>query len=373
MNKHSASNGNILRIAQVAPLFESVPPRLYGGTERVVSYLTEELVSMGHDVTLFASGDSLTSARLIPWGAKALRLDPELKEPVAAHAGMLDLVQCMQDEFDIIHFHCDFMHFPLLRHLSLPCLTTLHGCLDQKEVLSLYARFKDAALVSISNSQRAPQKALSSELNFVDTVYHGLDLNLYPPSFEEGAYFAFLGRVSPEKGLEDAIEIALRLRTKLKIAAKIDPADQAYFEQLIAPKLEHPLIEFIGEIGESQKAQFLGGARALLFPIHWAEPFGMVMIEAMACATPVIAFDNGSVREVIDEGVSGFIANNTEEAVSKIKKLNTLDRRLVRRCFERRFSQEKMAASYLGIYRELINRHKAPKDFEEPLEAELFL
>lgn len=345
-----------LKIAQVAPLYESVPPRLYGGTERVVSYLTEGLARAGHDVTLFASGDSHTSAKLMPWGESSIRLDEFFREPVAAHMGMLDLLQSMQDEFDIIHFHCEFFHFPLLRHLRPSCLTTLHGRLDLKEVQSLYRRFPEASLVSISHNQRRPLP----EAMWLGNVYHGLPENMYRPNFQKGEYLAFLGRISPEKGVGRAIEIAKRCGVKLKIAAKIDEDDLQYFREEIAPLLDHPLVEFVGEIGESQKSEFLGGAKALLFPISWPEPFGMVMIEAMACACPVMAFGHGSVTEIVEEGASGIIVHSVDEAVRNFNRVLPLDRRDVRRSFERRFGQEAMTENYLKLYFKLLI-DKAPE------------
>ena len=347
-----------LRIAQVSPLYESVPPKLYGGTERVVSYLTEGLVRRGHEVSLFASGDSKTNAKLIACGDRALRLDPLIKEPAAAHACMLDKVLAMQDQFDLIHFHSDFIHFPLLRDLKVAALTTLHGRLDQKEIISLYRRFMGANLVSISNAQRLPLP----ENNWIDTVYHGLPLDCYAPNYSQGSYYAFLGRVSPEKGLEKAIAIAIASKTQLKIAAKVDSADKEFFETKISPWLDHELIEYIGEIGETQKGKFLGGAKALLFPIDWPEPFGMVMIEAMACATPVLAFRAGSVEEVIDHGVSGLIVSSVEEAMESIKLLNSLSRIKVRAAFERRFGQLCMVDNYLCIYKKILGREPGIKE-----------
>ncbi len=335
-----------MRIAQVAPLFESVPPKLYGGTERVVSYLTEELVRQGHDVTLFASGDSITKAELVACSPRALRLDEECVDPLAHHMVMLDKVFKVAHCFDIIHFHIDYLHFPLSRRSGAPNVTTLHGRLDLPDLVPLYQEFPQARVVSISDSQREPLP----DANWQGTVYHGLPEDLY--TFREGAgsYLAFLGRVSREKQVDRAIEIAKKTGMTLKIAAKVDKADEAYFKEEIEPLLNDPLIELIGEIGEEDKDEFLGNAYALLFPIDWPEPFGLVMTEAMACGTPVIAFPGGSVPEVIEDGVNGFICDSIDEAVAAVERIPTLSRRKCRDVFEERFSATRMAKDYIAIY-----------------------
>ncbi len=335
-----------MRIAQVAPLFESVPPKLYGGTERVVSYLTEELVRQGHDVTLFASGDSITKAELVACSPRALRLDEECVDPLAHHMVMLDKVFKVAHCFDIIHFHIDYLHFPLSRRSGAPNVTTLHGRLDLPDLVPLYQEFPQARVVSISDSQREPLP----DANWQGTVYHGLPEDLYKFREEEGSYLAFLGRVSREKRVDRAIEIAKKTGMTLKIAAKVDKADEAYFKEEIEPLLNDPLIELIGEIGEEDKDEFLGNAYALLFPIDWPEPFGLVMTEAMACGTPVIAFPGGSVPEVIEDGVNGFICESVEEAVAAVERIPTLSRRKCRDVFEERFSATRMAKDYLAIY-----------------------
>ena len=349
-----------MRIAQVAPLYESVPPRFYGGTERVVSWLTEKLVSLGHEVTLFASGDSVTNAHLVPACKKALRLDPDCTDSLAPHVAMIEQVFSRADEFDLIHFHIDYVHFSLSRRTQVPCLTTLHGRLDLPELITLYKQFRDAALVSISDAQRKPLPWA----NWVGTVPHGLPPNLLT-LHEGGDYLAFLGRVSPEKGLKDAISIATAANLKLKIAAKVDRADRDYFEQEIKPLLNHPLVEFIGEIGGPEKAEFLGHARALLFPINWPEPFGLVMIESMACGTPVIAYPCGSVPEIIADGISGFLVHNVEEAVDALARVSELDRRRCREHFELNFTDERMASNYLHVYKQLLSRAPSSLDLEE--------
>jgi glycosyltransferase involved in cell wall biosynthesis len=340
-----------MKIAQIAPLLESCPPRLYGGTERVVSYLTEELVRQGHDVTLFASGDSCTSARLIPFCEIALRLDPRITDPIAHHILMLDAVRSRADEFDVLHFHVDVMHYPLIRDFADRTVTTLHGRLDMPELRRVYSTFSWAPLVAISNDQRKPMPPV----NWAGMVYHGLphDLLSFNAKPRDG-YLAFLGRISPEKRPDRAIEIATRTGVRLKIAAKIDKADQCYWDEVIKPLVEaNPNVEFIGEITEREKAKFLGEAAALLFPIDWPEPFGIVMIEAMACGTPVIAFRRGSAPEVIDEGVSGFLVDDVDGAVAAVHRLGEFDRAKVRECFERRFTIERVAHDYVNIYRNL--------------------
>lgn len=349
-NSQLAPSGSFpLRIAQVAPLYESVPPQAYGGTERVVDYLTEELLALGHDVTLFATGDSKTSARLVPICQHSLRLDPHCKDPLAYHMVMLDMLADRRDDFDILHFHIDYLHFPLSRSIGWPQLTTLHGRLDLPELGPLYKQFHSMPLVSISDSQRAP----IADANWVATVHHGLPANLLTYSPEGGDYFAFLGRISPEKRVDRAIQIALALGVPIKIAAKVDTADKEYYKGEIADLFEHPLVEFVGEIGDAQKSEFLGNARALLFPIDWPEPFGLVMIESFACGTPVIAFRCGSVPEVLRDGVSGFVVDDMDAAISAAKEVIKLDRSGVRREFDERFTSRRMAEDYVKIYRAL--------------------
>lgn len=350
---------NTLKIAQLAPLYESVPPKLYGGTERVVSYLADGLVQAGHEVTLFASGDSTTEATLISPLKKALRLDEIHRDPAAAHGIMLDMIQCSQNDFDLIHFHCEFAHFPLLRHLRVPTLTTLHGRLDQAEASSICKRFLDTPLCSISYAQRAPLPWN----HWSGNVYHGLPLELLRPCYEPENYLAFLGRISPEKGVEKAVEISLKLGIPLKIAAKIDEKDKSYFEEIVSPLLNNPLVEYVGEIEESDKSGFLGRSRALLFPIDWPEPFGMAMIEAMACGSPVLAFDRGSVPEVVDDGLTGYLVNCVEGAVNRADEVFALDRRAVRARFERRFSSRRMVEDYVEVYRNLIGEKEASDVF----------
>jgi len=345
-----------MKIAQIAPLTESVPPKLYGGTERVVSYLTEELVRLGHDVTLFASGDSETSARLIACAPRALRLDAAVKHPLAPVTLMLEKVRQHAAEFDVLHFHIDHLHLPLFRPLARRTVTTMHGRLDCAELAPLYGEFTDMPLVSISDGQR---KALPSA-NWVGTVYHGLAREVCPfnPA-PRGGYFAFLGRVSPEKGLERAIEIAQRAKVRLRIAAKLDREDEDYFKGRLEPLFGLPGIEFIGEVTEAQKPAFLGNATALLFPIDWPEPFGLAMIEAMSCGTPVIAWRNGSVPELVDHGRTGLVVESIEEAVAAVEKAARLDRLAVRERFEERFSAARMAQDYLAVYRALARRRVA--------------
>jgi glycosyltransferase involved in cell wall biosynthesis len=340
-----------MKIAQIAPLAESVPPKLYGGTERIVSYLTEELVAQGHDVTLFASGDSTTDARLVSCSDVALRLNSAVQDQLPHQVVMLEEVRQRAHEFDVLHFHIDILHFPLIRDFADRTLTTLHGRLDLPDLQPFYRAFSEIPLVSISNDQRRPMPPV----NWSGTVYHGLPTDLLPFKQEpRGEYLAFLGRISPEKRPDRAIEIASKAGLPLKIAAKVDDADRAYWDRVIAPLVSsHPNVEFIGEINEHQKADFLGNAKALLFPIDWPEPFGLVMIEAMACGTPVVAFRCGSVPEVIDEGASGLIVESVDEAVEKIDQVLQLDRRKVRATFEKRFTALRMARDYLDIYRQL--------------------
>lgn len=342
-----------MKIAQVPPLYESVPPKLYGGTERIVSYLTEELVNQGHDVTLFGTVDSITSARVQAVCHSALRLNKDCVDPLAWHIYQMQLVMEHAHEFDIIHFHNDYLHYPFSKNAGYNHITTLHGRLDLKDLQPIYSKFSDIPLVSISNHQRTP----IAHANWAKTIYHGLPENLYHLGTGEGGYLAFLGRISPEKRPDRAIEIAIRSGMKLKIAAKVDKADAVYYEEVIKPLLNNPLVEFIGEIGESQKAEFLGNAVALLFPIDWPEPFGMVMIEAMANGTPVIAFNCGSVPEVIDEGQTGFIVSSVDEAVEKVKQLKTFDRAGCRAVFDARFTARTMTQNYVKLYQQLI----APK------------
>ena len=340
-----------MRIAQVAPLYESVPPRLYGGTERVVAILTDELVRMGHDVTLFASGDSATSAELIAACPTALRLDCSVRDQIAPHLLMLEQISQRVDRFDIIHFHIAPLHFPVARRLPVGHVTTLHGRLDLPELDPLFREFSDIPVVSISDAQREPLP----EADWIATVHHGLPpdlLNFHP---EPGRYLAFLGRVSPEKRVDRAIAIAMACAQPLRIAAKVDRADRDYFEHEIVPLLDHPLIDFVGEIGDDEKNDFLGGASALLFPIDWPEPFGLVMIEALACGTPVVAFRGGSVAEVIDHGVTGFVVETLDDAVEATRRIQLLDRARCRATFERRFSAARMARDYVRIYQRLIS------------------
>ena len=342
-----------MKIAQIAPLIESVPPRFYGGTERIVSYLTEELVSLGHDVTLFASGDSVTSARLVSCSTTALRLNPNVRDPIPYYMLMLDRVRECADDFDILHFHIDQFHFPLFRPLAGRTLTTLHGRQDLPDLRPLYFGFNEMPLASISDAQRAP----IPNANFVATVYHGLPLDLHRPTFNpRGGYLAFLGRISPEKGIDRAIKVAQTLGIPLKIAAKVDRADEAYFRDQIAPLLKAPGVQFIGEINEQEKTGFLGQALALMFLIDWPEPFGLSMIEAMACGTPVLALRRGSVEEVVEDGLTGHIVDNVEEATVTLPRVMTLDRRAVRRRFEERFTATRMANDYVRVYDSLLAR-----------------
>jgi glycosyltransferase involved in cell wall biosynthesis len=343
-----------MRIAQVAPLYESVPPKYYGGTERVVSYLTEELVRQGHEVTLFASGDSETSARLVAATPRSLRLDKACVDQLAHHVVLLEQVCRRGHEFDVVHYHIDYLHFPLSRARPHPHVTTLHGRLDIPDLAPLYDEFTEMPVVSISNNQRQPLR----EANWQATVYHGLPAGLLRFRPERGKYLAFIGRFSPEKRADRAIEIAKRAHMPLKLAAKVDAVDKQYFEQEIEPLLDDPLIEFVGEIGESEKAEFLGNAYALLFPIDWPEPFGLVMIEAMACGTPVIAFRQGSVEEVMEEGRSGFVVTTVAEAVQAVHKVADLDRAECRGVFDRRFTAAQMASDYLRVYDRVISPYR---------------
>ncbi|HEX6991188.1 MAG TPA: glycosyltransferase family 4 protein [Gemmatimonadales bacterium] len=345
-----------MRIAQVAPLYESVPPKYYGGTERIVSYLTEELVRQGHDVTLFASGDSVTRARFVSGCRRSLRLDKHCVDQMAHHVVMLEQVYRRAAEFDIIHFHVDYLHFGLSRREGLNRVTTLHGRLDIPDLVPLYQEFRDEPVVSISTSQRTP----IPWANWQGTVYHGLPDDLYSFRPEPGSYLAFLGRISPEKRVDRAIEIAKRVQMPLRIAAKVDAVDEEYFATAIEPLLEHPLIEFVGEIGDAEKDEFLGNASMLLFPIDWPEPFGLVMIEAMACGTPVIAYSNGSVPEVMEHRRTGFIVDTLEEAIEAVRRVPELSRQRCREIFEERFTAERMAREYVRVYERLIHQHPTP-------------
>jgi glycosyltransferase involved in cell wall biosynthesis len=345
-----------LRIAQVAPLYESVPPRLYGGTERVVSYLTEQLVADGHEVTLFASGDSETDAELVAMVPRGLRL-ARCTEPLAHYYAMFEEVYRRADDFDLIHFHVDYLHFPITRRERTPHLTTIHSRLDLADVVSVYREFAGMPVVSISNAQRRPLPWLT----WLGTVYHGVPVT-YPFHGSEGDHLVFIGRISPEKRVDRAIEIARRAGMKLRIAAKVGDSDRAYYETEVAPLLEQPDVEFVGEIGERDKPAFLGNARAMLFPIDWPEPFGMVMIEAMACGTPVIAFPCGSVPEIINDGVSGFICDDVEQAVRAVERLPEISRAACRAEFERRFTAERMAHDYVRIYRRLVDARRDHPD-----------
>jgi len=342
-----------MRIAQIAPLAEAVPPKLYGGTERVIWWLTEALVDLGHDVTLYASGDSVTSARLVPCARTGLRL-AGINDHTASLLAMLDRVLSDAARYDMLHFHIDFLHFPTFRHLAGKSLTTLHGRMDLPDFQPAFRTFREMKLVSISDDQRGPL----AEGHFAGTVHHGMPGDLIPFDPAGGDYLAFIGRISPEKRPDRAIEIAQRTGMKLKIAAKVDHADRAYFAEKIEPLLEDPLIEFIGEIGDSEKAAFLGGAHALLFPIDWPEPFGLVMIEAMAAGTPVIAWDCGSTREVIEHGRSGFLVESVDDAVAAVDSAGRLPRAHVRAAFEARFTAERMARDYVRLYERLIGEER---------------
>jgi glycosyltransferase involved in cell wall biosynthesis len=346
------SEDYIMRIAQVSPLFESVPPKLYGGTERIVHYLTEELLRQGHDVTLFASGDSVTSADLVATRDRAIWHSPGRPDPVAAHLTMLDTVRRRADDFDVIHFHTEILHLPLFDGMSAATLTTLHGRLDMDDLEDFYRRFPDMPLVSISRSQ---QRQLP-DAHWLGTVHHGLPVERYP--FREsnrGEYLAFLGRIAPEKGVDRAIHIAQRAGVPLRIAAKVAAHDESYFREYIKPLLEQPGVEYIGEIDDAEKAEFLGNAAALLFPVDWPEPFGLVMIEAMACGTPVIGYRNGAVPEIVDHEITGLLVDSLDEAVAAVPRALDLDRALVRERCERRFSVARMTVAYLALYR-LLDR-----------------
>lgn len=339
-----------MKIAQVAPLYESVPPKLYGGTERVVSYLTDELVRQGHQVTLFASGDSVTKAHLVAPCHRALRLDRQCMDPLAHYVTMLELVHQESHAFDILHFHIDYLHFPLFKQLHHKTVTTLHGRLDIPDLVPLYKQFSHMPLTSISFSQREPLPWV----HWVGNVYHGLPASQYTFRKEPGEYLAFIGRISPEKRVDRAIALAKHVGMPLRIAAKVDKVDHAYFEETVRPLLNHPLVDYIGEIGEGEKDEFLGKAKALVFPIDWPEPFGLVMIEALACGTPVIAYHRGSVPEVLEQGVTGYIVQDFNEAVNAIENIEGLKRTTCRQAFEKRFTAEIMAKQYLALYASLL-------------------
>ncbi|QUD88821.1 glycosyltransferase family 4 protein [Phenylobacterium montanum] len=352
-----------MRIAQVAPLYESVPPKLYGGTERVVAYLCDALVDLGHEVTLFAAADADTRAVLAPMRDRAIRLDPApWKSDLAAHMSMLDRLRQAQDRFDIIHFHTELLHFPMFEEVAGRTLTTLHLRMDAKDLGGAYRRWAKFPLVSISNAQRTYMPFA----NWAGTVYHGLAPDCCRFSPEPRGYLAFLGRMSREKRPDRAIEIAKALGMPLKMAAKIGVDDEIYFRTEIEPLLDHPLIEFVGEIDEAQKSDFLGGAEALLFPIDWPEPFGLVMIEAMACGTPVIAFDCGSAPEVVDHGVTGFVVRDVRGAMEAVRAARRLDRREIRKRFDRRFSAAAMARGYLDLYAERLARQPFAPEASAP-------
>lgn len=348
-----------MKIAQVSPLTESVPPQLYGGIERIVSYLTEELVALGHDVTLFASGDSVTSSKLVSPCKRALRLD-NCEEPLVHHLVMFEELYRRSPAYDVIHFHTGYQHFPMGRRLTVPHITTHHGRLDIPEMELLNREFHEIPVVSISDAQRAPLPYA----NWQGTTYNGLPLDLYKFQAKPGDYLAFLGRISPEKGIEQAITIARRTGRHLKIAAKVDVVDEKYFSETISPLLALPNIEFIGEITDAQKQDFLGNASALLFPISWPEPFGMVMTEAMACGTPVIAYNRGAVPEVMVNGVTGFVVKHLHEAINAVDELDTIDRKQCRRVFEQRFSSKRMTEDYLRLYEHQIHLSQASRLYE---------
>lgn len=343
-----------MKVAQIAPLTEAVPPTLYGGTERVVSWLTEELVALGHDVTLFASGDSVTTARLEPLWPRALRLDGTVRDPNALHMMMLEHVYRRSDEFDLMHFHLDYYPFSLMSRQSTPFITTLHGRLDLPEHQPVFSTFASIPVVSISNAQRRPVP----KANWAATVHHGLPVDLLRPLPVRPSYLAFLGRISPEKRVDTAIHIAQRCGLPLKIAAKVDAADQDYFDETIRPLLATPGVEYIGEIADAQKAAFLSGAIALLVPIDWPEPFGLVMIEAMACGTPIVAFNRGSVPEIIEDGVNGFVVEDETSAAGAVRDLVSLSRSRIRQHFEERFTARRMAEDYVHLYREMIDSRR---------------
>lgn len=363
-----------MRIAQVAPIAEAVPPKLYGGTERVVSWLTEELVKQGHRVTLFASGDSVTSAELVPMAPEALRL-AGIRDHTASTLVMLDHVRKRAHEFDVINFHVDLLQFPMFQKLFHKCVTTLHGRLDLPDFQPIYRAFPKMPLISISDAQRDP---MPKSANWLATIHHGLPENLYPYNPNGGDYLVFLGRIAPEKRPDRAVEIARRAGLPLKVAAKVDPVDEKYFREVIAPMFSNPLVEFIGEVGDAEKSELLGNALALLFPIDWPEPFGLVMIEAMSSGTPVIAWNHGSVPEIVSDGVSGVVVGSIEQAVQAIDRVRKLNRLAVREHFEQRFSAARMASGYAAAYREVVSmsaeaarRRKSKKGSEPRLVQEI--
>jgi glycosyltransferase involved in cell wall biosynthesis len=339
----------VVRIAQISPLYESVPPSSYGGTERVVSYLTEELVCQGHDVTLFASADSNTTARLIPCSPRSLRQSEGSIDTLAHHVLMLDHVAREAPDFDVLHFHIDYLHFPFSRRAGWTTVTTLHGRLDIPDLQPLYDEFQDMAVVSISDNQRTPLP----QANWQATVHHGLPRDLYTLNERPGPYLAFVGRISPEKRVDRAVEIAGRAGMRLRIAAKIDAADREYFEGVIRPLFSLPHVEYLGEIGEHEKQDLFGNATALLFPIDWSEPFGLVMIESIACGTPVVGWRRGSVPEVLEEGVTGFLVESIDEAVNAVGRATRHARAQCRAVFERRFTAERMARDYVSVYEQV--------------------
>jgi glycosyltransferase involved in cell wall biosynthesis len=355
-----------MRIGQLAPLAERIPPKLYGGTERVVSWLTDELVALGHEVTLFASADSVTSARLVPVWPIATRLSRPRPDPLTPIASLLEAVAAEAHRCDVIHCHIDWVHLPLIRRLGVPFLTTTHGRLDLPYLKDIARVFPDAPFVSISNNQREPLR----ELNWVATVYHGQPLETCTPADKSAGYLAFLGRISPEKGPEAAIRLAAAAGLPLRIAAKVPRDGNEYFQKRIKPLMEGNRVEFIGEVGDKDKAEFLRNAAALLFPIDWPEPFGLVMIEAMACGTPVVAFRRGSVPEIIEDGVSGFVVDNEDEALAALRRVPDIDRRGVRAAFERRFTARRMAEDYLRVYQQLVAAERGRSEVTiAPLQA----
>lgn len=341
-----------MRIAEIAPLIESVPPKQYGGTERVVSYLTEELVDLGHEVTLFASGDSRTRATLVPCSPQSLRSMKTLVDPMTFYSLMLEKVVQMSSRFDVLHFHVDYLHYPLSRHYGYPHVTTLHGRLDIPELRPVYEEFHDVPLISISASQRKPLP----QANWIGTVYHGLPEDLYLPGFEPEDYLVFIGRISREKRVDRAIRIAEALGMELKIAAKIDVADREYFEKEIRPLFDSPFVTYLGEVNDSEKNVLLKNAKAMLFPVDWEEPFGLVMAEAMACGTPIVAWSRGSVPEVVSHGVNGFLVGSVEEGIAAVRNITDIDRRRCRREFELRFSVGRMAQDYTDLFEEVIGK-----------------
>ena len=354
-----------MRIAQVAPLVESVPPKHYGGTERIVAYLTEELVRFGHKVTLFASGDSVTSAELVPVCRRSFRQNKRATDYLSREVLLMDHVMQRAGEFDVIHFHTSCLHYLISRHLTVPHVTTLHGRLDTPELVRLYERFRDMPMISISHAQRTPWPCA----NWQATIYHGLPQDLFRFHPEPGSYLAFLGRASPEKRVDRAIEIAKRVGMPLKIAAKVDRADRHYFKREIEPLLNDPHIEWLGEVNDKHKDEFLGNAYALLFPIDWPEPFGLVMIESMACGTPVIAYADGSVAEVMDDGVTGFVVNDIEQAVEAVRRVRDLSRARCRKVFEKRFTASRMANDYINVYTRLADSRM--RRVEQSLESSM--